>query len=613
MKQLITLLLSIICITSNSQTLKTFNGPFDDGHDQKGNATYTYYEDPETHEYLKQGAFKYTYKGQGVAAGFDQTITGSFDKGLKSGTWTYVVTFVDFGSGNPYKTGSTTLISHYKEGFADGNWKFTYSFKTRKKQIYNGQIKWSEYEPLINTAINMNFKAGKIVGAVAINDDIKNFKAVGNYDDNSMSIGTWTINDMQSSKNSELIFKDNLLYETIVRNNNGAILEGTEKHQKIYDDYLTAKTLSAKEREEAGLNIDTVCGYRCVSRNYISDYFELLFNNTFFLYKFIGGDLSYKEGIYGGCEIKLKTKKYASLTDNTDYIKAEKLWDSNEFLKAYQFYVKIDTTTIKPSERQKVTSKITAIEPEVFPIINKSHANKKYFEATLKNQNDSLSNDFTLITGAFKYKDIFDAKGKLLSFSNPPSRPWNQRDWVNAKLQYEKWNEDYITEQNSRFFEPYQIAYTEYYFKFKNVLANEEASIKESYYSMDFKNKSYNVWSYEKELFQKNIQLAKNEYELAKSEIENDKIIKDKNKQIEVLNNDNKKTTLFNKYLILYNDLVSKNQIYVDLKSYSEKNKTLSTIVDKVISLYSQDTKELEKKLKEVETADQIKSIILAQ
>jgi hypothetical protein len=605
MKQIITILFLAICISSLGQTLKTFNGPFDDGRDQKGNATYSYYEDAETHEYLKQGAFKYNFKGQGKSSGFDEVITGSFDKGLKTGTWTYVVTFVDFGSGNPFKTGSTTLISHYKEGFADGNWKFTNSFKTRKKQIYYGQIKWGEYEPLINTAITMNFKAGKIVGAVNINDDIKNFKAVGNYDDNSMSIGTWTINDMQSSKNSELIFKDNLLYETIVRNNNGAILEGTEKYQKKYDDYLTAKTLSAKEREEAGLNIDTLCGDRCVSRYNISDYFELLFNNTFFLYKFIGGDLTYKKGIFGGCEIKLITKKYTSLTDNTDFVKAEKLWDSDgdEWLKAYEFYMKIDTTTIKPSERQKVTSKITAIEPEVLPFIRKAQANKDYYEATLKNQKDSLSNDFELITGAFKYKDIFDSNGKLLSFSNPPSRPWNQVDWKKA----------YITEQNSRFFESYQIAYTEYYFKFKNVLANESESIQKSTYEINFKYKSYYVCPYEKALFQKNIQLAKNEYELAKSEIENDKIIKDKNKQIEVLNNNNKKKILFNKYLILYNDLVSKNQIYVDFKSYSEKNKTLITILDRVISLYSQDTKELEKKLKEVDTADQIKSIILAQ
>lgn len=39
----------------------------------------------------------------------------------------------------------------------------------------------------------------------------------------------------------------------------------------------------------------------------------------------------------------------------------------------------------------------------------------------------------------------------------------------------------------------------------------------------------------------------------------------------------------------------------------------INKISDKVIAYYSQDTKELEKKLKEVETAEQIKSILLTE
>ena len=85
--------MTVLSLSAYCQTLKTFNGTFNDGKLQNGTAVYTYYEDPNTHEYLKQGAFKYTFTGKGDYQGYDQTITGNFEKGLKNGTGTMALVF----------------------------------------------------------------------------------------------------------------------------------------------------------------------------------------------------------------------------------------------------------------------------------------------------------------------------------------------------------------------------------------------------------------------------------------------------------------------------------------------------------------------------------------
>ena len=83
--------------------------------------------------------------------------------------------------------------------------------------------------------------------------------------------------------------------------------------------------------------------------------------------------------------------------------------------------------------------------------------------------------------------------------------------------------------------------------------------------------------------------------------------------QIIKLNEENKKKIVLQKYLMVYDDLIAKINAYSSLTETSSLIKTLNTISDKVIILYSQDTKELEKQLKEIETTDKIKSIIMGE
>lgn len=300
---LLFLTITVFSISAFSQTLKTFNGPFDGGgRTQSGTATYTYYEDAETHNYVKQGLFKYTYNH----IGFSQTITGSFIKGLRNGVWTSSITMTDWGTQNPYSTGTISLTTNYKNGYADGNWKLLKSLKTRNKYLSYGAYKWEAYSPIKTKTINMNFKSGYMVGAVnIIADDLDGyFKANGNFDNNSLCVGTWTIND--GSINKEFIYKDNFLYEFIARDDKGEIMRNMNGYAKYDNQYLyfvKAKEMSPKQREDEGIHIDTT-GSKVNDNIYY--YFNSLFSNDYFLFDDIGGDLSYKaKKFLGGFELKI--------------------------------------------------------------------------------------------------------------------------------------------------------------------------------------------------------------------------------------------------------------------------------------------------------------------
>lgn len=348
---------------------KTFNGQFSDGI-----AKYTYYEDPITHKYIKDGLFTYTYTGENCT----KTVSGYFTKDLKTGTWNYKFTMKDFRRTNnyefnePFCTGIVTLVANYKNGYANGNWKEICSYKVREKYTYyDASFKcWGDFGSVKSLAINMNFNKGSIVGSVYINDEFENFTAKGSYDDNSMCIGTWIINKRNETLNYELIYKDNILYEAIPRDNSGNIRNDTrriEKFQKEYDDLLKAKSLSLVERENLGISIDTICGEHCSATVDIFEYYRKLFNRQYFLYDGIDGDLSYNEsfvngngftGFHGGCELKVTQKIFDNLSNNKYFIKAEELLRKNDFTGAVKQYYDIDLSDLRKADKNLVLSQI---------------------------------------------------------------------------------------------------------------------------------------------------------------------------------------------------------------------------------------------------------------
>ena len=606
----------ILPLGVKSQNLQVFNGEFSCGLSQNGKAKYTYYEDQETHNYLKQGVFAFSILGKGDLAGLNQTINGSFDKGLKNGLWTYKTIMTNMSAGNYYYTGSITLIANYKNGYANGNWKLIRSYKSKTW--------YTAYGPLKTMTVSMNFLNGSLVGNVSIVDEFGNFKASGNYDNNSMCIGTWKIDDYGWNKHRELIYKDNVLYEFVARDNNGAVQEGTRKYQEDYDNYIKAKTMPVNEKDDAEFQIEIITdcgGDNSAATNNIKVYFNKLLSNTDFIYEQIGGDLTYKEGFKGGCEysVKTQTHMYLNLTDNQNYKNAEEAYSKNNLLISYDLYTNIDLSHIKPSERQKITDKINLIKPKLKDLIETYHSNDKFFQEYTKAQYDSLELDRKIFTdkiilkvtdagnaGVFAVdqdgktkKMILQKVGKYYSYKY--LKPWDSDTLEDAKSCFE---------DNAGIYNPIQITVTEQYFNYIKILEQEEKTIKNSKSNINFDNTYHSFYTYDKDTFLNDLSVGKKQYNLAKSLIDLKVKIDDKINQIESLNNQNKKKILYSKCQLVYVDYNNLSRNSSEIQSISDNYNNLNLFLDKIISLYPQETKELEKQLKEIETVKELKEII---
>jgi hypothetical protein len=419
-------------------------------------------------------------------------------------------------------------------------------------------------------------------------------------------------------KNRELIYKDNFLYEFIARSNSGEVESGSTKYLNGYDNLLKAKQMTAIEREETGLLIDTVCGGKCAATNNIQEYFKKLLVNDYFLYEFIKGDLTYQEGIKGGCDVQIKTVKYTPIAELDLFKKAEEYYNSGDLIQAYTTYssIKLYETDyyyyIKPSERDIIKNKISELYPKVEALIETYHANGEFFPQYIKSQYDSLVADFNTTKQNFKIKTVTEynqytykheeKRPQSVNYSCDCLKPWDEQYASNATECFKK---------NPNYYEPYQKAITECYFKFDKALDDEEKAVKKSSMSINFNKTNHTFYAYDKQVFLRNIATAKENYNKAKSMMSLALKFDENVKQIEKLNDENKKKTLFSKYSLVLADFQAKYNAYPSLDECITILNEANSFLAKVISLYSTDTKDIEKQLKSAETIEQIKSIIL--
>jgi len=251
---------------------------------------------------------------------------------------------------------------------------------------------------------------------------------------------------------------------------------------------------------------------------------------------------------------------------------------------------------------------------KISELLETYHANSKFFSEYIKVQYDSLVDDFKKTKSDFKLKSVkgvytdtyasYEKKPKEASYNCNCLEPWNESYEETALKCFEL---------NKEFYEPFQRALTESYFKYDKALTNEEKKVKSSSSSFNFENENNRFYTYDKNTFLANLKEAKSNYELGKSVKFLFNKATDNKAKIATLNDQNKKKTLLKKYLVVYEDLIVKYNMYPGLTETITLITTINNISDKVIAYYSQDTKELEKKLKDAETTDQIKTILLGQ
>ena len=580
------------------QVLKTFNGPFNVEINAKADASYTYFENEDTREYIKQGQFKFSLTGAGDYQGYDQTISGNFNKGLRDGTWLFSQKLTDFKRGNEYLTGTIKLIANYKDGYADGSWKNVTSFKIRKLNwVYGkGKYEWGQFGPQKTITIVMNFKQGKLSGEVNIDDEFDGLRVKGTYDANSLCTGDWMIENRTEGKNKVLNYVDNILVGYVARGNNNSTVEGMGDYETDHNWLVKAKKMSVLERIEEGYKIDTICGKYCNATSHIVNYFFKLYSNPNFNYDGIGGDLSFKTlDFAGGCELIINRNNYIDLLDYEPYKLTEKYILQNDLLNAYKYFSKIDSNNIKPSQRIVLRKKFSFIIPIISEKINEFKTNERFFQNFEIKQYDSLMLD----------QSIFSSRLYLLIPSyesyHYTLKPWESKDWESAKKFFEK----------PKFFSPAAYYITREYFKFIKILNNEIATKNNTIiYDYKFKNENNTFFTYDRQTYLNNISKGKKEYNLAKSLIEPSAKIAQNCQQIIELNKMNDNRVLFPLFLDIYKKYYECIILMPDIQDAVHKMNNLSLVFDKIISLYQHHDKEIERNLKKAQTEEEINLIL---
>ncbi len=283
---------------------------------------------------------------------------------------------------------------------------------------------------------------------------------------------------------------------------------------------------------------------------------------------------------------------------------ADKAFVAKDYKKALELY--------KTASELMVNEKYP--KDKISEILETYHTNSKFFSEYIKSQYDTLINDFKAQKADFKIKSVKEYNKYTYAYDD--KRPKEASYNCNC---VEPWNEQYANnalkcfEINKEFYEPYQRAITEAFFKYDEALSKEETNVKRSGGSFYFENTNNQFYTYDKTTFLNNLKVAKDNFEFSKSVKTNYLKAVENKVNITNLNEQNKKKTLLKKYLIVYDDLISKINAYPGLTETISLLKSLNSISDKVVGLYSQETKDMEKNLKDAETSEQIQAIILGQ
>ena len=257
-------------------------------------------------------------------------------------------------------------------------------------------------------------------------------------------------------------------------------------------------------------------------------------------------------------------------------------------------------------------------EEKISEIIATLNANTKFFSDYIKEQRDTLTNDYNKLKVDFKIKSIKEFNQNTYKYEDKrPKSVYMSYKSCDCK---NPWNEVYQAnilscfELNKEFYEPYQIAITNSFFKFYKVLGDKENAVEQfSINNFEFNNIKHSFSIYDKELFINNIDEAKIEYNKAKSMMPLALKFDENVKKIENLNNENKKKTLFKKYSLVLADFQTKYNTDISVDECIIILNEANSFLEKVISLYSSENEELEKKLKNIETIENIKSMILGK
>jgi hypothetical protein len=308
-------------------------------------------------------------------------------------------------------------------------------------------------------------------------------------------------------------------------------------------------------------------------------------------------------------EFKIMTQEADKALELKDYNKAMRLYKSASELIENEKYPKDKLSEITELLKQ----------------------NTAFFEEYFKNQSDSLNLDKIYFSNlipvnrvgsypgwnVMKYGKvtytIYDMNNCQRGFN--AEKPWESVFLVEPQIdRYDDISSDWIMNcitSNKASYTPIQILVAKTFIEYNKALQEAKNKIGETKIEYNYDIEQF-IFGYDKEVFRNSIASYKKSYAIAKSVVELESKCFNKKNQIEALNKNNKKKYLYKKMQVVLDDFFIYAANNEDLELQFENITRVNLFLDMVITLYSKDTKELESKLKDAETIDQIKSLILA-
>lgn len=303
--KLILFIFGILLIqTAKAQTLKTYSGVYKLTYPSfvNGKATYSYYENPDTYERVREGNFKFIYEIPKNKDGTSKTtIEGNYKNNLKHGQWIYTIESKDLKSENYYWTGVIKLVANYRNGIPDGLWSSSIGGKSRQIHYNLSKLhyEFGEWRGESNAKIIANFTEGLLTGRI---NYTKFDKQVGEHSTVNLTLdkdGFFTDKLIIDSGSTKYIneFENGFLFKTTGVNTQNGNVETND----YSEDLLLVKQLqNIKNNNPSELeSLD----FKLVEATFSNRFLEAIiaehfFDNDLFHFEDIKGDVYFKDGKY---------------------------------------------------------------------------------------------------------------------------------------------------------------------------------------------------------------------------------------------------------------------------------------------------------------------------
>ena len=303
------IILTSFSLASYSQKTLRYSGDYFNGERIKGSANFAYYLNKKN-EKVKNGPFRYSAREKGKTWRFSQNISGEYIKGNKDGDWTYNLNSKEVKKDRDgyFYDITVDMTAKYDKGFPKGKWEYDCIISRYKKEMKSGRLRKTAATNVKDLKIILNWKKGKLVDSLIIIDKLSSNIIV-------------SMNKMGVLSNNLII--DNNKVKSITKYSKGVEVSQNKVGKSFVNlEYQEYSSLEDKENRVRKIKNSLFAKPNCIIEKYLT---ENIFNNEYFLYRFIEGDkLLHSNNQYNDYSITYNGLYYYTLEPKTT-IEEEKI------------------------------------------------------------------------------------------------------------------------------------------------------------------------------------------------------------------------------------------------------------------------------------------------